>query len=128
MRAVERRRPPEAVDVADRVRDHDLGVRRDLLEDQVHGEERGEVVGADRLAGAGMQHRLRRFGMSAAMLYQRSGIALSGRVIFVSVHVPARITPPGARPPSLAGALHVLSFRRLETGQERESVASSSSE
>jgi hypothetical protein len=58
-----------------------------------------------------------RFGMSAAMLYQRSGIALSGRVIFVSV-MPARITPPGRDRLALSGALHVLVPGGRETGQE----------
>ena len=38
----------------------DLRVLADLLEDQLHREERREVVGADRLAGARVQHGLRR--------------------------------------------------------------------
>src|SRR5205814_3863925 len=47
--AVERRRPPERVEVEDLLRDRDLRVLADLLHDQLHREERREVVGADRL-------------------------------------------------------------------------------
>ena len=59
-RPVERRRTPEAVHVEDLLRDRDLRLLADLLQDQRHREERREVVRPDRLAGARMQHGLRR--------------------------------------------------------------------
>ena len=59
-RADERRRPPHAVDVADRLRDVDGALRRHLLQDQRHREQRLEIGGADRLLGAGMQNRRQR--------------------------------------------------------------------
>jgi hypothetical protein len=59
-RAVERRGAPQAVDVAHLVGDLDPALLADLLLDQFHGEQRGEVRRADRLLGAGMQHRRRR--------------------------------------------------------------------
>ena len=55
VRPEQRARPPLAVDVEDRSGDVDEPVRRDLLEDEVHREQRGEVVGARRLQGARMQ-------------------------------------------------------------------------
>ena len=54
------RRPPEAVDVADLIGDLDVRVGRDLLGDQAHGEDRGEVVGPDRVAGGRAEGRWRR--------------------------------------------------------------------
>src|SRR6478609_3840092 len=57
---VERRRAPEAVDVEDLLGNRDLCVLADLLEHQRHREERREVVGPDRLAGARVQDGLRR--------------------------------------------------------------------
>ena len=59
-RAEHRSRPPEGVDVPDRLGDRDLPLRRHFLLDQRHGEQRGEIAGADRLAGSGMEHRRRR--------------------------------------------------------------------
>ena len=59
-RADERRRPPQAVDVADRLRDVDGALRGNLLQDQRHREQRLEIAGADRLLGAGMQNRRQR--------------------------------------------------------------------
>ena len=56
-RAVERRRPPLAVDGPHLLRDRDQPVGRDLLQDDLQGEERREVVGAYRLARPGMEHR-----------------------------------------------------------------------
>ena len=57
--AIERRRPPHAIDVAHRPGDLDFALGADFLPDQRHREQRREVVGADRLAGSGMQHRRR---------------------------------------------------------------------
>src|SRR5205085_4208191 len=54
----ERRRPPEAVDVEDFLRNRDLGVLGDLLADELHREERREIVRPDGLPGAGVEHRL----------------------------------------------------------------------
>ena len=47
-------------DVADRFRNLDLALGRDLLHDQRHRKERREVVRSDRLERARMQHRRRR--------------------------------------------------------------------
>ena len=82
--AVKRRRPPQRQHVQHLVGDRDLAVGRDLLQDQIHREQRRQVVGPDRLPGARVQRRLRRVGASARMLYQLRGISLSGRTIFVS--------------------------------------------
>ena len=51
LRAVERGRTPQPVHVADLVGDRDLRLGRDLLLDQPHGEDRRQVVGAERLLG-----------------------------------------------------------------------------
>ena len=58
-RAVERRRPPQPVGVAHGVRDRDLGLRRDLLHDQRHREDRREVLGPGGLPGPRIQRRER---------------------------------------------------------------------
>ena len=60
VRAVQRARPPQPVDVEHLVGDVDVLLGRHLLHDQVHREQRRQVVGPDRLAGAGVQHRRRR--------------------------------------------------------------------
>ena len=57
---VERRRPPLAIDRAHLLRDRDEPVRRDLLQDDLHREERREVVRSDRLSGTRMEHGRRR--------------------------------------------------------------------
>ena len=57
---VQRARPVEAVGVADRLRDLDLALGRDLLADERHREERREVVGPDRSEGPRMQVGRRR--------------------------------------------------------------------
>src|SRR2546430_15290140 len=49
--AVERRRPPQPIDVADLVGDLDPPLLAHLLLDELHRGERGEVLGPDRLAG-----------------------------------------------------------------------------
>ena len=59
-RPVERSRTPERVEVENLLRDRDLRLLADLLHDQRHREERREVIRADRLARARMQHGLRR--------------------------------------------------------------------
>ena len=59
-RPVERRGTPEAVHVEDLLGDLDLRLLAYLLHDQRHREEGREVVRPDRLAGARMQHGLRR--------------------------------------------------------------------
>src|SRR5581483_5582253 len=59
-RAQQGRRPPEPVELEDLLRDRDLRVLAHLLADQLHREERREIVRPDRLAGARMEHRLRR--------------------------------------------------------------------
>ena len=117
-RAVERRRPPEAVDVADGVGNRDLRVRRDLLEDQVHREERREVVGADGLAGAGMQNRLRPVRHVGRDVVPALGDRALGQGDLRLGHArrgyPARVRP--RRGLVLAGALHVLVPRRPGDG------------
>jgi hypothetical protein len=47
--------PPQLVDLAHLVGDLDLRLARDLLLDQAHREDRGEVLGPDRLLGGGMK-------------------------------------------------------------------------
>ena len=59
-RAIERRRPPLAIDAAHLLRDRDEPIGRDLLADDRHREERREVVGADGLARARVEHGRRR--------------------------------------------------------------------
>ena len=54
--AVQRRRPPQTVDVDDLAGDVDLPLGGDLLLDQSHGEQRRQVFGADGLLGARVQH------------------------------------------------------------------------
>src|SRR5215211_1665000 len=61
-RAVERRRAPQLVRVADRVRDRDLRLLRDLLRDQPHREDRRQVVRSGGLAGARAERRQRLAG------------------------------------------------------------------
>src|SRR5206468_1038600 len=58
--AVERRRPPQTIDVADLVGDRDPALLADLLLDEFHGEQRGEVLRPDRLLGPGMDDGRRR--------------------------------------------------------------------
>ena len=60
--AVERRRPPHPVDVADGVGDVDPAVRRHLLHDDRHREQGGEVGRAHRLEGGGVEERAERLG------------------------------------------------------------------
>ena len=60
VRAVQRRRAPQAVGVANGVGDRDLGLHRDLLADQAHREDRRQVVGPGGLARARAQRRQRR--------------------------------------------------------------------
>src|SRR5438067_1070108 len=60
MREVERRGSPEAVDIADLVRDLDPRLPGDFLQDERHREERRQVGRSDRLAGARVQDRGRR--------------------------------------------------------------------
>ena len=60
VRTEERRRAPEAVELEHLLGDRDLGVLRDLLADELHREERGEIVRADRLQRPRMQDGPRR--------------------------------------------------------------------
>ena len=56
----ERRRPVQLVGLADGIRDLDLAVGADLLEDQRHREQRLEVRGPEGLAGARVERRRER--------------------------------------------------------------------
>ncbi len=58
----EGRRPPHAEDVEDLARDVDPRLGGDLLADEGHREQGGQVVGADGLAGAGVERGLQRRG------------------------------------------------------------------
>ena len=60
--AVQRRRPPQPVDVEHLAGDVDVALAGDLLRDQLRREQRCQVVGADRLQGARVQRRWRRLG------------------------------------------------------------------
>ncbi len=53
----ERGRTPDLVDVQDLIGDLDVPLLAHLLGDEAHGEEGGQVVGADGLVGARMNHR-----------------------------------------------------------------------
>ena len=57
VRAIERRRPPQLVDVTHGPGDLDPALARHLLLDERHREERGEVGRADRLLRPGVEHR-----------------------------------------------------------------------
>ena len=59
-RAVQRRWAVQHVRLADRVRDLDLALAADLLDDQRHREQRREVAGADRLVRARVERRAER--------------------------------------------------------------------
>ena len=56
-RAEERRGTPLRVDLAHRAGNLDLALGADLLQDEAHGKERREIVGAERLQRAGVQRR-----------------------------------------------------------------------
>ena len=62
MRPVERARPIQAIRLPDRLRDLDLALAADLLADERHREERRQVVRADRLARARVEHGRGRHG------------------------------------------------------------------
>ena len=58
--AIERRRAPQSIDVANRRRDFDMPLAADLLADKGHRKERREIGRADRLPGSRVEHRRRR--------------------------------------------------------------------
>ncbi len=60
--AVERCRPPLAIDRPHLLGDRDEAIRRDLLQDDLHREERREVVRPDRLPGSRVENGRRRLG------------------------------------------------------------------
>ena len=63
--AEERRWTPLRVDLSHRAGNLDLALGADLLQDEAHGKERGEIVGAERLQRSGVQgrrHGLRQVG------------------------------------------------------------------
>jgi hypothetical protein len=78
---VERRGPPQLVDVEHLAGDVDEPVAGDLLEDQVHREQRREVVGPDRLERARVQRRWWRRRQVGIRLYHWVGSSDSSRVI-----------------------------------------------
>ena len=79
---IQRRRPPEPVDLAHLLGDLDLRLGGDLLLDQRHREQRRQVLGAERLLGAGVKRRGgRRPGRSASRLTQCVGIADCGQAV-----------------------------------------------
>ena len=78
LRAHQRRRPPHAVDVADRLGDVDGALLRYLLQDQRHRKQRLEIGRPDRLLGAGMQHRRQRFWQIGRQI-----VPSFGNVLFV---------------------------------------------
>src|SRR5207249_8678058 len=59
-RTIEWRRPPQAIDVTDLVRDLDPALLADLLLDQLHREERRQILGPDRVLRGRVEHRRRR--------------------------------------------------------------------
>ena len=60
--AEERRGTPLRVQLPHFAGNFDFPFVADLLQDQAHGKERGEIVGAERLEGSGMQRRSHRRG------------------------------------------------------------------
>src|SRR5256885_5136803 len=54
---VERRGPPQPIDIPDRLGDLDPPLLAHLLLDELHRKERRQVLGPDRLAGGGMERR-----------------------------------------------------------------------
>src|SRR6266478_5921 len=59
-RAIERRRPPQPIDVTDLVRDLDPALLADLLLDQLHRKQRRQILRPDRVLRPGVEHRRRR--------------------------------------------------------------------
>jgi hypothetical protein len=57
MGAVQRRRTPQAKHVAHRFGDFNFTLLADFLQDQVHGEQRRQIVRAYRLQGTRVQNR-----------------------------------------------------------------------
>ena len=99
-RADQRRRPPHAVDVAHRLGDVDVALRRHLLHDQRHRKQRLEIGGADRLLGAGMQNRRQRLRQVGSRLYQLFGIWVSSKTNLtcsLTRRSPEIATPPNLR-------------------------------
>ena len=84
---VQGRRTPLPVDFPDRLRDLDLALRRDLLGDQRHREQRRQVVRADRFQCARMQNRGRRHGEVGGQVVPEFGDAFFGEnVLYCVVH------------------------------------------
>ncbi len=95
VRPVQRRRPPQPVDVEDLVGDRDVAVGGDLLRDEVHREQRRQVVGTDRLVGPRVQRRGRRLGQVG------DDVVPGGRHLVVAQQVAALLghrVPPGSLP------------------------------
>src|SRR5581483_7394037 len=84
--AEERRGTPQAIDVAHLFGNFDPPLLGDLLLDQLHREQRGEVVRPDRLAGAGVQHRGRRGGQVGDQVVPVGGDLLLGQQDFRLFH------------------------------------------
>ena len=84
VRAVQRRRPPQPVDVEHLVGDVDVPVLGDLLQDQVHREQRREVLGARPARSVpGCSGGGGGLGRSGTRLYHCVGIRDSSSRIFV---------------------------------------------
>ena len=79
-RPVERRGAPQPVGVAHRVGDLHLRIGRDLLADQLHGEDRRQVGGTRRLHRARVERRQRIAGEIGRRLIQWVGIRSSDSV------------------------------------------------
>ncbi len=80
---IQRRGAVERVRLADRLGDLDLAVRAHDLLDELHREQRRQVVRADGLAGPGWSGGGGGTGRSAAMLYQARGMRSSVRTNLV---------------------------------------------
>ncbi len=61
-RPVQRSGPPQSIDVEDLTRYVDVAVGRDLLGDEIHREQGGEILWPGGFEGAGVQRRRRRLG------------------------------------------------------------------
>jgi hypothetical protein len=84
--AVQRGAAPLAVDVADRLRNLNPAVGGDLLLDDGHREDGGEVLRADRLHRAGVDHRRERHGQVGRDVVPRGRDLGFGEQVFDVVH------------------------------------------
>jgi hypothetical protein len=88
--ALKRRRTPQPVDVANRIRDLDPALGAHLLLDQAHRKQHAQKVRRDRLARSRMQHRLGRHRQICVDVVQSLGeLALVEQKLVLRRHGPS---------------------------------------